>query len=458
MLPLLRHPYSSIRTLQSALRALCLLALALALVFILGGCAARPGPELLVPVPAAAASARQVTIYVATSRQPDAAHSQSFCSSRAQELHFARYVMSIPPNHKPASIEWQPKGPVDPARSFATVDFAALSQQAFLDRLAAGPALPDPLPTNQEAPTEPAPLHGEDAGQAHLTTAQPVQPQPIQPQPLLEPASQELAPPGQASQVQAFQAQGNRIGIFVHGYNTSFPEALLRITQLMADSPLPAKALLFSWPSDGMLSGYVADKEAATYSRDHLARLLTLLTEDSRLGDVNLAAHSMGAWLAMESLRQLRLSGQDRVIDRLGSVILAAPDIDLDVFRSQVQTIGPLSPPLTVLASPDDRALLLSNRLGGDRERAGSLDARDPSVQDLARNGGVQLIDISGTSATDSLNHDRFVGAAASLQKLLTPRETQNPLRKAGAFVLDAAASVLEVPGRLTRAVAENVQ
>jgi len=249
------------------------------------------------------------------------------------------------------------------------------------------------------------------------------------------------------------------VGIFVHGYNTNFPEALFRLAQLTVDNPDPVShTLLFSWPSDGALSGYVADKDGATFSRDQLAALLKNLTSDQRLGDIDIAAHSMGCWLTMESLRQLRLSGQSKVLSRLGSVILAAPDIDLDVFQSQVEAIGPLNPPLTVLASPDDRALSLSNRLGGDRARVGNLDARDPRIQTLAQSEKFQLIDISSMSATDSLNHDRFVGAAASLQKLLTPQKSQNPLRKAGAFVLDAAASVLEVPGRIGRAAAENVQ
>jgi Alpha/beta hydrolase of unknown function (DUF900) len=35
----------------------------------------------------------------------------------------------------------------------------------------------------------------------------------------------------------------------------------------------------------------------------------------------------MGAWLTVEALRQLRLSGKDRVIERLHHVALAAPDI-----------------------------------------------------------------------------------------------------------------------------------
>lgn len=46
----------------------------------------------------------------------------------------------------------------------------------------------------------------------------------------------------------------------------------------------------------------------------------------------------MGAWLTVEALRQLRLARNDAAINRL-NVILAAPDIDVDVFRSQMEVI-----------------------------------------------------------------------------------------------------------------------
>jgi esterase/lipase superfamily enzyme len=398
---------------------------ALALLLALGGCAPRPGAAVLAPVPAAVAAPRQITVFVATTRAPEVGHEGSFCSVRSRELHLARYVISIPPTHKPANIEWPKTGKTpDPATDFAIVSFTALSEQQFMDALAESGYEPEPRPEATEAAVRPQSL--EEA----------------------------LEKPGEDA-----ARDRNQVDVFVHGYNTNFPEALFRMAQLVVDNPAPdSHALLFSWPSDGELSGYVADKDGATFSRDQLAALLEKLAADPRLGEINLAAHSMGCWLTMESLRQLRLTGQGKTLDRLGSVILAAPDIDLDVFQSQVEAIGPLDPPLTVLASPDDRALSLSNRLGGDRERVGSLDARDPRIAALAKDEKFQLIDISSMSATDSLNHDRFVGAAASLQKLLAPKKSQNPLRKAGAFVLDAAASVLEVPGRIGRAAAENLQ
>ncbi|MDR3641922.1 MAG: alpha/beta fold hydrolase [Humidesulfovibrio sp.] len=397
-----------------------------ALALILGGCAARPTSAVLVPVTASEAYPHQITIFVATTREPDPKYCESFCSGRSKELHLARYVIGIPANHKPANIEWPRPGQKDPSASFATLSFAALSPEQFMDNLADSGNQTAPAPElerEQDQEQDQGPKAIPEASQAATPETGPAKPPVV---------------------------------IFVHGYNTSFPEALYRMAQLVADNPNPGHAVLFSWPSDGTLSGYVADKDAAAFSRDQLTAFLTWLTQDPRLGDINLAAHSMGCWLTMEALRQLRLSGHDHALDRLGSVILAAPDIDLDVFRSQMEVIGPLTPPLTVLASPDDRALSLSDQLGGGRERVGSLDARDPRIQALAQAEKFQLIDISSMSATDSLNHDRFVGAAATLQKVLEPK--RNPLRKAGAFVLDAAASVLEVPGRIGRAAAENLQ
>lgn len=369
-------------------------ALMLALILAaLAGCGARPGPELLSPVPPLAQPTRHVLLQVATNREPDAKSLGNFSNARSPRLSFARYIISVPSDHRPSAIELSATRPVDPASSFATLEFAPLPVDAL-----AGPVAGN------------ATEQGQDDG---------------------------------------------RVFVFVHGYNTNYAESVLRMAQLVADNPSGGRAILFAWPSDGSLPGYVADKDSATYSRDHLAQLLTMLADDPRNREITLAAHSMGCWLAMESLRQLRLTGRGAVLERLNSVLLAAPDIDLDVFRAQAKGIGQLVPPITVLASPDDRALQFSNRLGGDRERLGGLDVRDPRIQDLAKDCGIQLIDISSMTATDSLNHDKFIGAVTSLKTALSPKKSENPFRRAGAFVLNAMATVLETPGRIGRAAAE---
>ncbi|WP_068031677.1 alpha/beta hydrolase [Rhodoplanes sp. Z2-YC6860] len=235
-----------------------------------------------------------------------------------------------------------------------------------------------------------------------------------------------------------------RTAVFVHGFNTNFQEALFRLAQMTADSDLGAQPILFAWPSEATVTGYVADKDAVTSSRDQLAELLSMLARKPGAGEVVVIGHSMGSWLVMEALRQLGLSGQNAVVGRL-SVVLAAPDIDVDVFRSQMKVVGPLSPPMTLLVSRDDKALALSGRIAGERPRVGALDVDDPRVQEAALSAKVQIVDISNVAATDRFNHDRYTNLAA-----LYPRLATSPgLHRSGVFVLDTVGATLVRPFQL---------
>jgi esterase/lipase superfamily enzyme len=243
----------------------------------------------------------------------------------------------------------------------------------------------------------------------------------------------------------ASRAKGGQVGVFVHGYNYNLQEAVFRLAQLGADIGDVTVPILFSWPSEAAVAGYVADRDAVTYSRDHLAHVLRTLSSVRSKGRVALVGHSMGAWLVMETLRQLRLEGRDEVIRRF-QVGLASPDIDVDVFRAQVSVVGSLTPPLTVLVSPDDRALAVSSRLAGARPRVGALDVADPMMQEVARREGIRLVDISSIEASDGLNHDRFVQFA--LQSGVTPGggASASSLQQAGAFVFNAAGAAISSP------------
>ena len=238
-----------------------------------------------------------------------------------------------------------------------------------------------------------------------------------------------------------------KISIFVHGYNTNFPEALYRLAQIAYDSKIDATPVLFSWPSQAAVAGYVADKESATYSRDYLAALMTEAVKDRAGEDVVVFGHSMGGWLVVEALRQLKLQGRDDVLSRL-NVILAAPDIDEDVFRTQMAVIGKMKQPMTVLVSGDDRALAVSKVLSASTNRVGTLDVKDPKVQQAAIANGVVLIDISQVQPTDSARHNRFVDVVG-LYPSLTASNERADLRKAGAFVFDAAGATLSSPFRI---------
>ncbi|SEO09681.1 Esterase/lipase superfamily enzyme [Paracoccus alcaliphilus] len=235
-------------------------------------------------------------------------------------------------------------------------------------------------------------------------------------------------------------AAGSRVTVFVHGFNHSFQEALFRLAQMNADTHRDDTSVLFSWPSEGRVSAYLADRDSVDYSRQALVDLLTGLAGRAPPGQrVTVFAHSMGGRLTMEALRQLRLTGRDDVLDRL-NVVLAAPDIDLDVFREQAVAIGPMQEPVTVLVASDDRALALSSYLSAGHGRAGTMDVSDPRLVQAVEQAGMRIVDISSVQ-TDGIAHSRYVDLMAiypALQRSGAVTDDGLGLRRSGAFVFDA--------------------
>jgi esterase/lipase superfamily enzyme len=225
-------------------------------------------------------------------------------------------------------------------------------------------------------------------------------------------------------------------GVFIHGYNTSFEEAVFRVAQMAVDADLGGVPILFAWPSQASVMGYLTDREAVTASRDNLAALLVELAERRGAKEATVFAHSMGAWLLMESLRQLKLQGRDDVLSRL-HVFLAAPDIDEGVFQAQLAVIGKMRTPITIFVSRDDVALRLSGFLAGNRRRIGSLDISNPAVVDASRKNGVRIVDISKLDAQDRLKHDRYAALAGIQRQAGIARTNYSLLHGTGAFVFD---------------------
>ncbi len=252
----------------------------------------------------------------------------------------------------------------------------------------------------------------------------------------------ELTRPVILAELRQRRAAQQEVGVFVHGFNYSFQESLFRLAQMSVDSQMEGVPILFSWPSRAAVSGYVADKEAATYSRDALAGLLSDLA-GIRFAKTVVFGHSMGAWLTAESLRQLHLTGKQDALDRL-TVVLAAPDIDMDVFRKQMESIGRLPTPMTILVSSDDRALKVSGLLAGDT-RVGELDVNNPEVASAAKRLNISIVDISELPPSDGLNHDRYV-ALASVYGQLSANGQPDAVRRAGAFVFSAVGKAVSNP------------
>jgi esterase/lipase superfamily enzyme len=209
-----------------------------------------------------------------------------------------------------------------------------------------------------------------------------------------------------------------RVLIFVHGYNTRFDSAVFHFAQLVHDIKADAEPVLFSWPSRGRLLDYNYDRESATFSRSDLAEVLRVAASNPNVSDVVVLAHSMGAWLTMEAIRQIALQG-GHVPGKISNVILASPDVDIDVFRRQVTEIGPDRPRITIFVSRHDRALALSSLIAGRVTRVGAVDlTQEENVAKLESAPGIVVLDLSALQGGDTLNHSKFARSPAAVQLL----------------------------------------
>jgi len=189
--------------------------------------------------------------------------------------------------------------------------------------------------------------------------------------------------------------------LYVHGFNTTFETAVLDAARLSDGIKFRGDTIAFSWPSKAKLLDYGYDRESAMWSRDGLESVLNGLLASPTVGRINIVAHSIGTMLTMESLRQLYAHRGDAVADRIGAVVFAAPDIDMDVFASSVEHVGPIARKITVLTATNDRALALSRWMAGGT-RVGA--AQKAQLEQM----GLHVIDATA-EGWGVVNHDLFL-------------------------------------------------
>jgi esterase/lipase superfamily enzyme len=211
--------------------------------------------------------------------------------------------------------------------------------------------------------------------------------------------------PGQISDLLAQAGGGRDVLIYVHGFKQTFETAALDAARLSDGIRFHGETMVFSWPSKAGLFDYAYDRESAMWSRDAFERVLDSVVASSSVGRVHIVAHSMGTMLALESLRQLHARFGDTAADRIGAVVFASPDIDMDVFSSSITRIGSLARRITVITSTNDRALTLAGRIAGGITRVGA--AEKAALERL----GLRVIDAS-QHGWGIVNHDLFLSNA----------------------------------------------
>ncbi|WP_457587427.1 alpha/beta hydrolase [Ensifer canadensis] len=359
------------------------LSVILIMLLALAGCG---GPRAVLGLPVAASSGAEpqaiVPIFVATTRAPSGNLSLPFSAERSKTLNFAKLDIGIPQNHVAGNVEKSGRVP-DPKQHFSARTFQPIDQrQEFVRQLNA--ALARRAPENRE------------------------------------------------------------IFIFVHGYNNNFADSVFRNAQITYDYNIKSVSLHYAWPSGAAIPLYVFDRDSALVGRRGLAETIEIAAQ-TNARRIILVGHSMGAYVVTEALRDLALRGRTSTLKRLGGVVLAGPDIDVDVFQSQLEDIGDIPRPFTIVVSRRDRALGISRRLAGGHPRVGSgadiemLQDKEIAVIDVSDvDGGTHSVFATSQTLMDVVNND------ALMRNVL--REEGAP---AGQTMLADGASVIEGAARL---------
>ncbi len=207
---------------------------------------------------------------------------------------------------------------------------------------------------------------------------------------------------GQSASALAQATSGRDVLIYVHGFNQTFATAVLDAARLSDGIRFRGETVAFTWPSRAKLFDYGYDRDSAMWSRDALHAALDALLASPTTGRINIVAHSVGSMLAMEALRELYDTRRGLAAERVGALVFAAPDIDMDVFTSSVEHIGPLARKITVITATNDRALALSSFMAGGMTRVGTAEKAKLKLF------GVHVVDAS-EEGWGIINHDLFL-------------------------------------------------
>jgi esterase/lipase superfamily enzyme len=208
------------------------------------------------------------------------------------------------------------------------------------------------------------------------------------------------------------QATENQILVYIHGYRTSFDQVVQDATVLGHLTKFPGPVIVYSWPSDGTISGYDHDYEAADRTIPRFQDFLESLRAIPGVKRIDVVAHSMGSRVLFWALK-------GRTSLHLNEVVMVAGDVAQEDFKQYFKDVRPQATRFTIYSTQTDFALFASSKLhnaarvgfsaGGDTPfMLPGMDAIDATavVQDLLSHGYQLNSDLPRTDIIYALRSD----------------------------------------------------
>ncbi|MGB7160015.1 MAG: alpha/beta hydrolase, partial [Tepidisphaeraceae bacterium] len=241
-----------------------------------------------------------------------------------------------------------------------------------------------------------------------------------------------------------------QVNVYIHGFRTNFTWEVEMMSKLFHCSGRSGAMVCFAWPARQNLLLYGSDVRRGRASAHHLADLIEQLAKHTQAERINVLSYSAGAAVASEALAQLR----DRYPDddpkmlsqrlRIGSVIYAASDIDLNTFaRTQLAKVQDLSQNVVIYIARNDSALGFANLFAGasrlGRPNLAELQITREELEDAAKDTRLQVIDVSDVPGLRSAGggmrgHGYWYGSDWVMTDLLANFRWQVPAADRGLY------------------------
>ena len=229
-------------------------------------------------------------------------------------------------------------------------------------------------------------------------------------------------------------APSKEVLLYVHGFNETFESAAFTAAELCHFLGREQVCAFFTWPASttgNFLISYTTTTESGDFAVEHLKKTIRMLATTPGVEGMQILAHSRGTAVTLKAVRELGLeaiaAGKEAAnLYRIDNLVLLSPDIDVDIAAQQITgfisdpdlvTVWPdgrlprvLKGRLTIYASPEDRALLVSRILFRSRTRVGQMRPEDIPAEGqryMAGAGRLDLISYQG-ERTDFFGHSYF--------------------------------------------------
>jgi len=227
--------------------------------------------------------------------------------------------------------------------------------------------------------------------------------------------------------------------VYVHGVFNTFDSAASTLAGLWHFLGRQGVPIIYTWPAGhtgGFMRAYLYDRESSEFTVHHLKQLIRTLASCQELRKIHIISHSRGTDVATSALRELIIESRGAGVDpqarfKIGHVVLAAPDLDLDVVmqRGASERFFTGVENLTIYVSQGDQVIGLADWLFESRRRMGQLRKQDISSRQtklVAAHHRTQIID--ARVKAESGGHDYFHShPAVSSDLILLLRDNRAP-------------------------------